>query len=230
MAVLMTVMHLPWPRGRHLWILVGMGAFGYVGQAFCYFSALRHATAGLTALLLYLYPSLVTLASAALGRQRLTLIKATLAAASLFGILLAGGGNEVAGGGGHSPRGHGYSHCMFFCGHAASRRHRHGDAFNPGAGRDALPGIPAAGRDVGDSTGAGGGTGNRSGHDPQPRRSVRLTPQAGVSDYVMLGKTRFSCSWTRMNVVRLVSSLSEAEPTEILSGNVRRGRHDGIPF
>ncbi len=88
MAVLMTVMRLPWPRGRHLWILAGMGAIGYVGQAFCYFSALHHATAGLTALLLYLYPSLVTLASAALGRQRLTLMKAILVAASLFGILL----------------------------------------------------------------------------------------------------------------------------------------------
>jgi drug/metabolite transporter (DMT)-like permease len=88
MAVLMSMLRLPWPRGRHFWILAGMGAVGYVGQAFCYFSALRHATAGLTALLLYLYPSLVTLAAAALGRQRLTLLKAALAVASLFGILL----------------------------------------------------------------------------------------------------------------------------------------------
>lgn len=88
MTVLMMFLRLPWPRGRHLWILAGMGAVGYVGQAFCYFSALKHATAGLTALLLYLYPALVALASAALGRQRLSLTKAALVALSLAGIQL----------------------------------------------------------------------------------------------------------------------------------------------
>jgi len=88
MAGLMAALRLPWPRGRDFWALVGMGAVGYVGQAFCYFSSLRHASAGLTALLLYLYPALVTLASAALGRQRLTLLKGFAVAASLVGILL----------------------------------------------------------------------------------------------------------------------------------------------
>jgi len=88
MAGLMAALRLPWPRGRDFRILVGMGAVGYVGQAFCYFSSLRHASAGLTALLLYLYPALVTLASAALGRQRLTLLKGVAVAASLVGILL----------------------------------------------------------------------------------------------------------------------------------------------
>lgn len=88
MAVLMSALRLPWPRGKSLWILAGMGAIGYVGQAFCYFSALKHATAGLTALLLYLYPALVTLASALIGRQRLTLIKTGLVVLSLTGILL----------------------------------------------------------------------------------------------------------------------------------------------
>src|SRR6185369_16805694 len=71
MAVAMLALRLPWPRGKDLRILAAMGAIGYVGQAFCYFSALRYTSAGLTALLLYLYPSLVALASAALGRQRL---------------------------------------------------------------------------------------------------------------------------------------------------------------
>ncbi|WP_084201319.1 DMT family transporter [Geobacter pickeringii] len=88
MAALMGALRLPWPRGRDLWILGGMGAVGYVGQAFCYFSALRYASAGLTALLLYLYPALVTLASAALGRQRLTPLKVAAVAASLGGIIL----------------------------------------------------------------------------------------------------------------------------------------------
>ena len=88
MVLLMMALGLPWPRGRDLRILVGMGALGYAGQAFFFFSALRHATAGLTSLLLYLYPSLVILASAALGRRPLTLAKVTLALISFIGILL----------------------------------------------------------------------------------------------------------------------------------------------
>lgn len=51
------------PRGRGLWTLVGMGALGYAGQAFCYFGALTQASAGLVALLLYLYPAMVTVLS-----------------------------------------------------------------------------------------------------------------------------------------------------------------------
>lgn len=93
MSILMFLLRLPWPKGGDLLLLIGMGAIGYVGQAFCYFSALRHASAGLTALLLYLYPALVTLASAALGRQKLTLPKLLAVAATLAGILLT-----VAGG------------------------------------------------------------------------------------------------------------------------------------
>lgn len=88
MSVLMVMLRLSWPKGRDLLILAAMGAIGYVGQAFCYFSALQHASAGLTALLLYLYPALVTLASAALGRQKLTLPKLLAVIATLVGILL----------------------------------------------------------------------------------------------------------------------------------------------
>ena len=93
MTALMTAFKLPWPRGRDLAILLALGALGYVGQSFCYFSALHHATAGLTALLLYLYPALTTLASAALGRQRLTWGKAALAGLSLLGVLLTVAGD-----------------------------------------------------------------------------------------------------------------------------------------
>ena len=90
-ALLVLVMRhrqLPWPRGRELAGLVLLGALGYTGQSFCFFSALHHLTVGLTVLLLYLHPALVLLASAVLGRQRLTLRKAGLAAASFAGILL----------------------------------------------------------------------------------------------------------------------------------------------
>jgi drug/metabolite transporter (DMT)-like permease len=49
------------PAGRDLAILVGMGALGYAGQAFAYFSALEHASVGLVALLLYLHPFIVAI-------------------------------------------------------------------------------------------------------------------------------------------------------------------------
>jgi drug/metabolite transporter (DMT)-like permease len=59
---LMLAGRFPLPRGRGLAMLVAMGAFGG-GQAFCYFTALAHLSAGLAALLLYTYPALVALFS-----------------------------------------------------------------------------------------------------------------------------------------------------------------------
>lgn len=57
---LMLAGRLPLPRGRGLTLLMAMGAIG-AGQAFCYFTALAHLSAGLAALLLYTYPALVAL-------------------------------------------------------------------------------------------------------------------------------------------------------------------------
>jgi drug/metabolite transporter (DMT)-like permease len=88
MAALMRMLRLPWPRGRDLAILVGMGALGYAGQSLLFFSALHHATAGLTGLLLYLHPGMVILGSAALGRRKLIFTKVLLALVSLVGIVL----------------------------------------------------------------------------------------------------------------------------------------------
>jgi drug/metabolite transporter (DMT)-like permease len=96
LSLVMRHRQLPWPRGRELAGLVLLGALGYTGQSFCFFSALHHLTVGLTVLLLYLHPALVLLASAVLGRQRLTLRKASLAAASFAGILLTVS-NDLAG-------------------------------------------------------------------------------------------------------------------------------------
>lgn len=88
MTLLMAGMRQQWPKARDLAVLMLMGGLGYAGQAFCFFSALRHATAGLTGLLLYLYPALVIVGSALLGRRRLTPAKVLLALLALFGILL----------------------------------------------------------------------------------------------------------------------------------------------
>lgn len=83
-----------WPRGRALMPLVAMGALGYVGQSFCYFSALQHAQASLVALLLYLYPAFVTLLAAWWLGERLTRAKAVALVLCVAGsALMVGGGH-----------------------------------------------------------------------------------------------------------------------------------------
>lgn len=87
------VNRLRWPRGRDLLVLVAMGAVGYVGQAYCYFSALRYASAGLVALLLYLYPAIVTILSAMVLRRTIGAGRAVAVAFALLGTALAVGGD-----------------------------------------------------------------------------------------------------------------------------------------
>lgn len=93
LAVVMQMRALPWPRGSNLVLLIAMGGLGYVGQSFCYFAALQHASAGLTALLLYLYPAIVTVLSALLARRRLSLPRMLAVATALLGTGLAVGGS-----------------------------------------------------------------------------------------------------------------------------------------
>jgi drug/metabolite transporter (DMT)-like permease len=76
------------PRGRGLFTLVGMGAVGYAGQAFCYFAALEHASAGLVGLLLYLYPAMVALLSWLVLGHRLRRVHLLAIALALVGSLL----------------------------------------------------------------------------------------------------------------------------------------------
>lgn len=78
----------PLPRGRPLLQLIGMGALGYVGQAFCYLTALNYASSGLVALLLYLYPAFVTILSALVLHEQMTLIKGVALAVALLGTAL----------------------------------------------------------------------------------------------------------------------------------------------
>ncbi|MCE1176834.1 MAG: DMT family transporter [Burkholderiales bacterium] len=91
-AVLMWVFllykHSPLPRGKTLLGLVLMGGLGYAGQSFSYFTALQFAPAGLVAVLLYLYPTLVTGLSFAVLKQPITRIKLGALILSLLGILL----------------------------------------------------------------------------------------------------------------------------------------------
>jgi drug/metabolite transporter (DMT)-like permease len=94
LAAVMAVTRRPWPRGRPLAVCIGMGAIGYAGQAACYFSALNHASAGLVALLLYAYPTLVAILAAVFLHQPLTRRTVLLLAASFAGIVLTVGGGH----------------------------------------------------------------------------------------------------------------------------------------
>lgn len=94
LAALMAATRRPWPRGRSLAVAIGMGGLGYVGQSLCYFSALEHASAGLVALLLYAYPTIVCLLGALFLHERITGRTAVLLAVSFAGIALTLGGGR----------------------------------------------------------------------------------------------------------------------------------------
>jgi drug/metabolite transporter (DMT)-like permease len=87
------------PRGPILMQLLGMGAIGYVGQAFSYFTALKYASAGLVALLLYLYPLFVAILSAVLLHTHITRAKRLALALALAGTALTVGpqGGQILG-------------------------------------------------------------------------------------------------------------------------------------
>jgi drug/metabolite transporter (DMT)-like permease len=81
-------------RRRLVVTSVALGAIGYAAQASFYFAALERIDAALVALVLYTFPVLVTLASVALGRDRLTgaRVAALLAATGGTALVLAGAG------------------------------------------------------------------------------------------------------------------------------------------
>lgn len=70
--VIVRLSRRPLPPRRVVVAGVGLGAFGYSAQAACYFAALEHISASLTALLLCTYPALVFVGAVALGRDRVT--------------------------------------------------------------------------------------------------------------------------------------------------------------
>lgn len=89
---ILLVRRVPLPRGKGLLVLVGMGAVGYAAQAFSYFSALEHASAGLVALLLYLHPALVAILSRVVLRHHLSRVQLGAIAMALCGSVLTVGG------------------------------------------------------------------------------------------------------------------------------------------
>ncbi len=76
------------PPLKTIFSLCLMGALGYAGLAFSYFTALQYAPAGLVAVLLYLYPALVTAISALVSKQAISRLKWLALMVSLLGIVL----------------------------------------------------------------------------------------------------------------------------------------------
>lgn len=96
-AVMLGIMwtrRISFPRGRTLLSLVLLGGVGYVGQSLAYFTALTMASAALVALLLYVYPALVTALSAIFLGERITAIKLGALVLALFGTALTIGPAE----------------------------------------------------------------------------------------------------------------------------------------
>ncbi len=90
-VVMMGIMLLsktPFPRGLVLLELILLGAIGYVGESLAYFTALTMASPGLVALLLYIYPALVTALSAIFLKEHLTTIKVVALFLALSGTVL----------------------------------------------------------------------------------------------------------------------------------------------
>jgi drug/metabolite transporter (DMT)-like permease len=88
MAGWLAVRRQPWPRGKTLAQLIGMGALGYVGQSFCYLTATQYASAGLVALLLYLYPIFVAILSVIFLKEKFTRLKVIALALATCGVAL----------------------------------------------------------------------------------------------------------------------------------------------
>lgn len=88
MILIMIVSKTAFPRGLILLELILLGAIGYVGESLAYFMALTMASAGLVALLLYIYPALVTALSAIFLKEHLTPVKLVALFLALSGTAL----------------------------------------------------------------------------------------------------------------------------------------------
>ena len=88
MTIILLLRKEPFPHGRILLQLIGMGALGYVGQSFMYLTAINYASAGLVALLLYLYPFFVMILSAIVFREHITRLKVIALILALVGTAL----------------------------------------------------------------------------------------------------------------------------------------------
>jgi drug/metabolite transporter (DMT)-like permease len=76
------------PRGKTLVWLVGIGAIGYAGQSFVFLTSIKYASVGLVAILLYLYPTFVTILSAIFLKEKITGVKLAILGLATLGAAL----------------------------------------------------------------------------------------------------------------------------------------------
>jgi drug/metabolite transporter (DMT)-like permease len=88
MNLIMIVSRKPYPRGLILLKLILLGAIAYVVESLTYFLALELASPGLVALLLYIYPALVTALAAIFLKEHLTRVKIIALFLALSGTAL----------------------------------------------------------------------------------------------------------------------------------------------
>jgi drug/metabolite transporter (DMT)-like permease len=88
MLALLIIRREPLPRDSTLLRLVIMGVLGYVASSFAYLTALKYASSGLVALLLYLYPAFVTVLATLLLHEHFTMMKGIALGIALIGTAL----------------------------------------------------------------------------------------------------------------------------------------------
>ncbi|NLL90969.1 MAG: EamA family transporter [Ruminococcaceae bacterium] len=79
---------MPLPTKDRIWKLFLLGALVYFGQSFTYFSALNYASSGTVSLLLYLYPAIVMIGSAAIFNEKITVKKVLALCFALAGAFV----------------------------------------------------------------------------------------------------------------------------------------------
>jgi drug/metabolite transporter (DMT)-like permease len=77
------------PTARVVAALLLLGGIGYVAHSFCFYTALEYSSAGLAALLMYLYPALVALGGAIFFGDRLGKARLAALALAFAGTVLA---------------------------------------------------------------------------------------------------------------------------------------------
>jgi drug/metabolite transporter (DMT)-like permease len=87
LLIFMMIQRIPFPKGLNLLGLMALGGVGFVLQSLCYFTALTLAPSGLVALLLYLYPAIVTMLSSLLLKEPLTKVKIGALGLALAGLV-----------------------------------------------------------------------------------------------------------------------------------------------
>ena len=88
---ILTIQRIPSPQPRHCLLLLAIGGISFVAQSLCYFLALTLIPSSLVALLLYLYPSIITAFSIVFLRETVTFTKLGTLALATIGVALTVG-------------------------------------------------------------------------------------------------------------------------------------------